>query len=169
MGLGANLGNREGRLAEALTRLEATDGIHVAAVSHVYATAPWGVTLQPDFLNICIRIETALAPFDLLRICKYIERAMGRKARAQWGPREIDVDVLLVEGAEIDSEELTLPHPRLTARRFVLEPLCDVAPDWQVQGRNIADLAAALRASDPAQACEIDAAATTRLQTLFRP
>ena len=99
LGLGANLGNREGRLAEALTRLEATDGIHVAAVSHVYATAPWGVTLQPDFLNICIRIETALAPFDLLRICKYIERAMGRKARAQWGPREIDVDVLLVEGA----------------------------------------------------------------------
>jgi len=168
LGLGANLGDREGQLAEALTRLDATDGIRIAAVSRVYRTAPWGVALQPDFLNLCARIETTLAPFDLLRICKYVERAIGRKVRAQWGPREIDVDVLMVEDVELVSEKLILPHPRLTVRRFVLEPLAEIAPDWQVQGRDIAQLAAALRRSDPAQVCEADEAATARLASLFK-
>lgn len=160
LGLGANLGDREGQLAEALVRLAATEGITLTAISRVYRTAPWGLTHQPDFLNLCIRMETDLAPFDILRICKGIERSMGRKPREHWGPREIDVDVLLVEGVELVSEELELPHPRLAARRFVLEPLAEIVPDWAVAGKSVRELAERLRAEAPEQACDPDEAAT---------
>lgn len=164
LGLGANLGDREAQLAEALLRLEAEDGLTLLAVSPVYRTAPWGVEDQPDFLNLCVRIETTLAPLDLLAACKAVETGMGRQARARWGPREIDVDILLMAGAEMATPELTLPHARMLQRRFVLAPLADLVPGWIVRGRTIEDYALALGADD---LCELDEAASTRIQSLL--
>lgn len=153
LGLGANLGDREANLCNALAALNATPGVRILAASRVFRTAPWGGIAQPDFLNLCLRIETPLAPLDLLAACKAVEQVIGRQARERWGPREIDVDILMMDGAEMVTPELTLPHPRLTERRFVLEPLANIAPDWVVGGQTISGHAAALRNADPAQAC----------------
>ncbi len=164
LGLGANLGDRAAQLAEALLRLDAVDGIHLVAVSPVYRSAPWGVEDQPDFLNLCVRIETGLAPLALLAACKAVETAMGRQVRERWGPREIDVDVLLMASAAMETPELTLPHPRMFQRRFVLAPLADLVPDWIVRSRTIEEYALALGADD---LCELEEAETTRLQALL--
>lgn len=164
LGLGTNLGDRAAQLAEALLRLDAVDGIHLVAVSPVYRTAPWGVEEQPDFLNLCVRIETGLAPLALLAACKGVEAAMGRQVRERWGPREIDVDVLLVAGVEMETPGLTLPHPRMLQRRFVLAPLADLVPDWLVGERTIAEHAVVLGADD---LCEWDEPESARVQTLL--
>lgn len=164
LGLGANLGDRAAQLADALLRLEAQDGVRLIAVSPVYRTAPWGVEDQPDFLNLCVRIETDLSPFFLLDACKAVEAAMGRTVRERWGPREIDVDVLLVAGVEMETPELTLPHARMLQRRFVLAPLADLVPDWIVAGRTIEEHALELGADD---LCEWDEAASRQIQDLL--
>lgn len=164
LGLGTNLGDRAAQLAKALLRLDAVDGIHLEAVSPVYRTAPWGVEDQPDFLNLCVQIETGLAPEALLAVCKAVEAAMGRQVRERWGPREIDVDILLMAGTEMETPELTLPHPRMLQRRFVLAPLADLVPDWIVGGQTIEEHALALGADD---LCDFNEAETDRLQTLL--
>jgi len=164
LGLGANLGYRAAQLAEALLRLDAVEGIRLLAVSPVYRTAPWGVEDQPDFLNLCVRIETELSPLALLAACKAVEAAMGRQARERWGPREIDVDVLLVADVEMQTPELTLPHPRMLQRRFVLAPLADLVPDWMVGERTISEHAVELGADD---LCEWDEAESARVQALL--
>jgi len=164
LGLGTNLGDRAAQLAEALLRLDSIDGIHLEAVSPVYRTAPWGVEDQPDFLNLCVRIDTGLQPILLLAACKAVEAAMGRQARERWGPREIDVDVLLMAGVEMETPDLTLPHPRMLQRRFVLAPLADLVPEWKVRGRTIEDYALSLGADD---LCELDEAGTDRVQALL--
>ena len=106
------------------------------AASRVYETAPQGeVTDQPDFLNACLAIETELAPDELLEVCKEIERALGRTpGGVRHGPRPIDLDVLLLGDLEHRSERLTLPHPEVTSRRFVLEPLLELEPDLALPG-----------------------------------
>ncbi len=164
LGLGTNLGDRAAQLAEALIRLDAVDGIHLIAVSPVYRTAPWGVEEQPDFLNLCVRIDTGLSPLALLAACKAVEAAMGRQVRERWGPREIDVDILLVAGAELETPALTLPHPRMLQRRFVLAPLADLVPDWIVGGRTVAEHAVELGADD---LCEWDEPESARVQALL--
>ena len=130
--LGANLGDREASLRGALSRLVAGPGIELHAVSPVYETAPVGYTDQPSFLNMVARVGTEWPPLELLRRLLEIEREMGRVRDVRWGPRDIDLDLLLVGETSLDSPELTLPHPRMGERAFVLVPLRDV---WQ-EGRD---------------------------------
>ncbi len=169
LGLGTNLGDREAQLCNALAALNATPGIRILAVSRVFRTAPWGGIAQPDFLNLCVRIETPLAPLDLLAACKAVEQHAGRQARERWGPREMDIDILLMDGAEMTTPELTLPHPRLTERRFVLEPLVDIAPDWVLGGQTISAHADALRNTDPVQKCVAQEVAFEGLKQALGP
>ena len=119
----------------------------MTASSSVYETEPVGEVLdQREFLNACVRVRTGLGPEELLEACKSIERALGRDAGAvRHGPRPIDVDVLLLDGIELRSERLTLPHPEVVGRRFVLVPLLDLDPDLVLpRGRRLVDALAAL-------------------------
>ena len=148
LGLGANEGDRLAALGEARDRLDAAAGVRVVAASSAWETAPQGEVLdQPDFLNACIAIDTTLGPEELLALCKRIERDMGRPPDARrHGPRPIDVDVLLLGDLEHSSERLTLPHPELGSRRFVLEPLLELAPGLALpDGSPVAGALAAVR------------------------
>lgn len=130
LGLGSNEGDRLGALVAARDELERR-GIAVVASSSVYETAPQGEVLdQPDFLNACLAIDTALGPEQLLDACKDVEHALGRvPGGPRHGPRPIDVDVLLLGDLTHDSDRLTLPHAEVSERRFVLEPLLELDPD----------------------------------------
>ncbi|HEY8002241.1 MAG TPA: 2-amino-4-hydroxy-6-hydroxymethyldihydropteridine diphosphokinase [Solirubrobacterales bacterium] len=127
LGLGSNVGDRLGHLRAALDRLTER-GVEVEAVSSVYETEPVGEILdQPDFLNAAVRISTELGPDELLDVCKAIEVEQGRMfGGPRHGPRPLDVDLLLLDGAELETERLTLPHPQVAARRFVLVPLLEL-------------------------------------------
>ena len=127
LGLGSNEGDRLRNLREARDAL-ARRGIAVTAASSVYETAPQGEVLdQPDFLNACLRIETELGPEELLDACKAVERELGRTPGGpRHGPRPVDVDVLLLGDLSLRSPRLTLPHPDLLRRRFVLDPLLEL-------------------------------------------
>ena len=129
LGLGSNQGDRLATLRAARASLERHE-VTVTAGSSVYETAPEGELLdQPDFLNACVQIETALAPEPLLDVCKQVERELGRvPGGPRHGPRPVDVDLLLLGELEHRSERLVLPHPDITARRFVLEPLLELDP-----------------------------------------
>jgi 2-amino-4-hydroxy-6-hydroxymethyldihydropteridine diphosphokinase len=130
LGLGSNIGDRRGHLQAAVRALPG-HGVRVVASSSVYETEPVGLVLdQREFYNACLRIETALAPEELLDACKAVERALGREAGGvRHGPRPIDVDLLLLDGVSYRSERLTLPHPEVRSRRFVLVPLLELDPD----------------------------------------
>jgi len=132
--LGSNLGDRAATLDQAIRRLRERAGLRVTAVSPVYETEPEGILDQPKFLNQVAELETELDPEDLLGILRGIENDLGRVRRERWGPRTIDLDLLLVGDRRVDSPTLKLPHPRLHERRFVLEPLADVAPDLAIPG-----------------------------------
>nr|WP_321361876.1 2-amino-4-hydroxy-6-hydroxymethyldihydropteridine diphosphokinase [uncultured Hyphomonas sp.] len=167
--LGTNLGDREAYLARALAQLDGAEGIRLGELSRVYVSKAWGGLEQPDFLNVCVQIETSLPPHGLLDVCKGIEQALGRQVRERWGPREIDIDILLMQGIDIDTPTLTIPHPRLTQRRFVLEPLSDIAPRWEIDGLPVSLLAETLRIDEPEQVCMPDEKATQRLAELRGP
>ena len=117
-------------------------GVRTIAVSGFYRTPPWGPVAQPDFVNGCAVADTALVPCDLLRLTQSIERELGREPGLRFGPRAIDIDILDYAGQAIDEPGLTLPHPRLTERPFVLVPLAEIAPDRIIAGRTIRDWAA---------------------------
>jgi 2-amino-4-hydroxy-6-hydroxymethyldihydropteridine diphosphokinase len=129
LGLGSNQGDRLQNLRSARRALE-RHGVEVTAASSVYETEPQGeVTEQRDFLNACLEVETELKPERLLLVCKQVERELGRPpAGVRHGPRPIDVDVLLLGGLELRSEQLRIPHPEITRRRFVLQPLLELDP-----------------------------------------
>ena len=128
-GLGSNLGDRRERLRDAEAGLRA-GGVAIDAVSGLYETKPWGVTDQPAFLNAVVAGATDLSPADLLRLAKRIEADAGRDFDApRWTARPIDVDILLIEGETVATEELTVPHPLLYQRAFVLVPLADLTGD----------------------------------------
>jgi 2-amino-4-hydroxy-6-hydroxymethyldihydropteridine diphosphokinase len=129
LGLGSNLGDRLENLRSAVRLLDATAGIHVDASSRVWETAPVGGPSQPEYLNAVLRVETSLEPRDLLDACLGVEAALGRIRDVRWGPRTIDVDVLLVDDVRVDEPALTIPHPRMTERAFVLLPLMELDPD----------------------------------------
>jgi 2-amino-4-hydroxy-6-hydroxymethyldihydropteridine diphosphokinase len=133
LGLGSNQGDRLANLRAARAALE-RHGIEVMGSSSAYETEPQGeVTDQPDFLNACLRIRTALDPEQLLDVCKAVERELGRgPAGPRHGPRPIDIDVLLLGGMEVESDRLTLPHPELRNRRFVIEPLLELDPELRL-------------------------------------
>ena len=130
LGLGSNVGDREEHLRAAITLLR-EHGVEVEAVSSTYETEPVGEILdQPDFLNAAVRATTDLAPEELLDVCKAIEVEQGRMfGGPRHGPRPLDVDLLLVGELELETERLTLPHPQVTARRFVLVPLLELDPE----------------------------------------
>jgi 2-amino-4-hydroxy-6-hydroxymethyldihydropteridine diphosphokinase len=125
LGLGSNLGDRQRYLREAVARLP-----DLARVSSVYETAPVGGPAgQDDYLNIVAELETTLSPRELLELAHRLEEGAGRVRTVRWGPRTLDVDVLLVEGVVLDEPDLVVPHPRMWERRFVVEPLAELAPD----------------------------------------
>jgi len=135
VGLGANLGDREATLRRALELLG--ERVDVIAVSRFRDTAPVGYTDQPRFLNAAARVETELAPRDLLDVLLAVERELGRvrEGAPRFGPRTIDLDLLLYGDETIDEPGLAIPHPRLHERRFALEPLAELDPDAVVPGR----------------------------------
>ncbi|MDF2837017.1 MAG: 2-amino-4-hydroxy-6-hydroxymethyldihydropteridine pyrophosphokinae [Paenibacillus sp.] len=124
--LGSNMGDREAHLMRAIAELDAQPGIVVTKVSGIYETDPVGYTDQPAFLNMAVAIRTSLGPLELLRTQLRLESLLGRIRQVRWGPRTIDLDLLLYDNVRMDLEELTLPHPRMMERAFVLVPLHDV-------------------------------------------
>jgi 2-amino-4-hydroxy-6-hydroxymethyldihydropteridine diphosphokinase len=134
VGVGANLGDREASIRDALRRLGEREGVTVTAVSSLRETEPVGKLDQPSFLNGAARLETTLPPRGLLDTLLDVERELGRERRERWGPRTIDLDLLLYGAERIDEPGLTVPHPRLHERRFALEPLAELAPGLEVPG-----------------------------------
>lgn len=126
--LGSNLGDGAQNLREAARRLAGVEGVTCVAASRIYATPPWGKYDQPGFANAVILIKTSLEPEALLAACLGIEARMGRVRLEKWGPRLIDLDVLLYGERIMDTPSLTLPHPAMLERAFVLRPLKDIAP-----------------------------------------
>lgn len=142
LGLGSNLGDRRGRLVEALHELVMDPAIAIVRGSSVYESKPVGVLEQPDFLNLVIHVETEYPPLALLDACLAVEGRLGRERRERWGPRTIDLDVLAYAQVSWHDERLTLPHPRMHERGFVLTPLAEIAPEFQLGGENARILAA---------------------------
>jgi len=148
LGLGTNLGDRAANLSAALAAL--ADIARVTDLSSVWETAPMHVVDQPAFLNMAVAGTTALEPLALLDRVKEIETRLGRVASVRYGPRLIDIDILAMGDEAIDSERLTLPHPRIGERLFVLAPLAEIAPALRVAGDSVAALLARLPADDDA-------------------
>ena len=128
LALGTNLGDRSANRRAAIEAL--LPDVKVIAESKVYETPPWGVEDQPAFLNMAVKCETALEPESLLKRLKQLEVQLGREKSFHWGPRLIDIDILFYDDLIFESESLTIPHPRLHERAFVLVPLADIAPDF---------------------------------------
>jgi 2-amino-4-hydroxy-6-hydroxymethyldihydropteridine diphosphokinase len=147
LGLGSNVGDRQRYLNVATSEIEKTRDTRVVWTSSVYETDPIGKTDQPKFLNAAMEIETILAPEELFDEVKAIEMRMKRSGEERWGPREIDIDILVYDGLVFDSERLKVPHPALEERKFVLVPLCEIAPDLvhPVNGMTMGELLAACR------------------------
>ncbi len=126
IGIGSNLGDRINNCKQAISLLR-EEGIVVQKESSVYETEPWGLKEQPLFINIAVEAETEMEPFDLLRALKNIEKKMGRKETFHWGPRIIDLDILLYDNMIINNKELSIPHKNMHERYFVLKPLSEIA------------------------------------------
>lgn len=141
LSLGTNLGDRLDNLQRAVAAL--TPAVHLQATSPIYETLPWGYQDQPLFLNMCLAGATDLTPTALLRRLQNVERQLGRRPGPRWGPRLIDIDILFYEQRLVRTPSLTIPHPGIAQRAFVLIPLADIAPDFvhPQTGRRIADMA----------------------------
>jgi len=132
LGIGSNLDNREENISKALIALERH--LVIKRVSSLYETEPIGYVNQPDFLNLCIKVETEMNPFELLSFLKAVESELGRKESLRWGPRTIDIDILLFDVKLIYSRRLTVPHKELLRRKFAMEPACEIAGQWIYPG-----------------------------------
>lgn len=154
IGLGGNVGDVRKTLDRAVAAFCDGEAVRLLARSADYETPPWGVTDQPPFVNLCLRVATVLAPKALLQRALAVEAGLGRDRATgrRWGPRPVDIDILAYDDLVLDGPDLTLPHPRMKDRAFVLVPLAEIAPNWRVDGERIADLAA-----------RIDATGVTRL------
>ena len=128
IGIGSNIGDRAARLNSSIELLSKKEGIEVTSVSSFYNTAPVGYLEQPDFLNAVVEIKTVLPATELLNICGLIEKELKRERVIRWGPRTIDMDILLYGNQIINEEHLNIPHPRMHERAFVLEPLNEINP-----------------------------------------
>ncbi len=128
IGVGSNMGDREKNLNRAVEMLDMADGVEVTAVSSYINTAPVGYTEQADFLNAAVEVRTTLSARELLEVCRGIESELKRERVIRWGPRTIDLDILLYGELVLNEENLVLPHPRMHEREFVLGPLSEIAP-----------------------------------------
>jgi len=128
IGIGSNLGNREENCERAISLLE-VNNIKITKRSSMIETEPWGIEDQPNFINMAVEIETALSPEELLKLLKDIETEIGREPTVRWGPRIIDLDILLYDDLILKTPELEIPHPQISERGFVLKPLAEIAPD----------------------------------------
>ena len=129
LGLGSNVGDRVGMITKAVACLDREGDIVVRRLSGMYETKPWGNEDQRDFVNAVAEVDTCLSPKELLARVKGIERELGREEGARWGPRRIDIDILLYGSEVVREEGLTIPHPNIRERAFVLAPLAEIAPD----------------------------------------
>ena len=148
LSLGSNIGDKKAYLLSAIERLEQLDKTVVKSVSSFYETAAWGKTDQDDFLNICCELETDLTPQELLLACQKIEKDLKRVRHEHWGPRTIDIDILLYGDETIATENLNVPHPYMTERAFVLVPLEEIAPKLQINGKSISSYLAPLNVQE---------------------
>ena len=146
LAFGGNVGDSRAILDRAVTRLCDGKDVTLAARSSDYRTPPWGVKDQPPFINLCIAADTALKPRELLARAHEVERALGRDRahETRWGPRTVDIDIIAYDDVRLEKPELTLPHPRLFERAFVLVPLAEIAPDRVIAGRRVTDALAQL-------------------------
>ncbi len=139
LGLGSNLGDRAGHLKAAISELESIEGIETRGLSPIFRATPVGEVEQGDFLNMVARIETAIEPEPLLERCLDIERSRGRERTLRWGPRTLDIDLLLYGDERVSDPRLKVPHPEMWQRAFVLAPLLELAPEIKIGGRPVAD------------------------------
>ncbi|MCR8744993.1 2-amino-4-hydroxy-6-hydroxymethyldihydropteridine diphosphokinase [Romboutsia lituseburensis] len=137
LGLGTNMGDRIEYLYSACEILNKNESISITKKSKIYETKAWGYTDQADFLNMCIEIETDLNTYDLLSVCQEVEKTLNRERIIRWGPRTIDVDILFFNDIIINDENLSIPHPRISERAFVLVPLMDLNSKLEIKGTTI--------------------------------
>lgn len=129
LSLGSNMGDRVGMLRQAVRLLKEHPAIEVMNISSLYETAPVGFTEQDAFLNMVVQLQTSLTAYELLEICQDIEQTLDRKREIRWGPRTIDLDILLYNQDEFETKNLVIPHPRMHERAFVLVPLLELDPE----------------------------------------
>lgn len=153
LGLGGNIGDPAAAMAAALRALDSDPRIQLVGVSSLYRTPPWGMADQPDFLNAVAAVDTNLSARQLLNLCLDIEKSLKRVRQERWGPRLIDLDILVFGDQRLDEDGLQVPHPRMLERAFVLLPLAEIAAEMELAGRNIA-----------AWAEEVDVAGIERLE-----
>lgn len=137
LGLGSNIGDKKAYLESALNKLNQLPKTQVTSVSPFYETVAWGKTDQDDFFNLCCELETSLPAQELLVNCQQIEKDLDRVRHEHWGPRTLDIDILLYGDDHINEENLKVPHPYMTERAFVLVPLHDIAPSLDICGKSI--------------------------------
>jgi len=134
LGIGTNMGDRLSNLNDAIDYIKQFENTEIVKISKIYETRPWGYTNQNDFLNLCISINTNLNPEELLQKCLEVELNLKRERIIRWGPRTIDIDILIYDDIICNGEKLTLPHPRIQERAFVLIPLIDLKEDLMIKG-----------------------------------
>jgi 2-amino-4-hydroxy-6-hydroxymethyldihydropteridine diphosphokinase len=141
LALGGNVGEVRNTLDRAVAALCEGESVRLRACSSDYRTPPWGVEDQPPFVNRCIAIDTDLPPHALLALAQSVERALGRDRRNErrWGPRPVDIDLIAYDDLALQAPDLTLPHPRLLDRGFVLVPLAEIAPHQVIAGKRVCD------------------------------
>lgn len=137
LSLGSNMGDRERNIREAVALINDHERIDVRKVSSIYLTAPLGYTEQADFLNIALQAETTLFPQDLLEVCMSVEEQLQRVRTIHWGPRTIDIDILLFDDIYINNPVLSIPHPMMMQRLFVLFPLAEINANLRWQGKSV--------------------------------
>jgi len=136
LSIGSNVGDRKHYLEESIRLININVG-RVTQKSSVYETAGWGITDQPMFLNQVIELETTRLPQEILRIIQKIEFSLGKRKELKWGPRNIDIDILYYGNEIVNEEDLTVPHPHIQDRRFILEPMNEIASDWEDPAHNM--------------------------------
>lgn len=139
LSLGTNMGDREKNLKDAVNIIKRFDSTKIIKVSKIYETEPWGYTDQGNFLNLCLEIKTSLSPYELLEKCQDAEQYLKRERLIRWGPRTIDIDILLYNDIICEDEKLILPHPRIQERAFVLIPLMDLNEELIIKGQDLKD------------------------------
>ena len=140
LSLGSNMGDRLEYLSKAIDKIAEIQGCNILNKSRVYETEPWGYENQEAFLNLCISIETYLSPYELLESLQTIELELDRVRKIHWGPRTIDIDILLFDDIICEDDKLTIPHPRMRERAFVLIPLYDIEKNLIIDGIKLEDL-----------------------------